>query len=169
MHDSTWSPQWTVADIQSAGAQVRRMLQQGPYAELSARARARCGDAGFWQRQFDITKRAACAQLGSIESKLRYHERDAWRVLQRVKSHWAVYLQKVRSVRGVAGGLEVEQHATASPAQLYYFLVTDQISRAWLRHQPNMEASNLSAWSKIGRDNQFLWDYNQFEELRQVD
>jgi hypothetical protein len=84
-------------------------------------------------------------------------------VLRRVKTEWDHYFRRVRMQRGDAQRKRLLSTAMKGSVEFYVFLVTDHIAVAWQTHRPGMEASSLSAWEKIGYDNQFLWSLREFD------
>lgn len=160
-----WKPKWTDAQIILIPQKVEEGLKKGTYSSLINKAQSQCKGKTWWNQQFDVTARAACSSLNEIESRIARYKEDSTRVIRLIRDQWDVYIGNVISCHGNRVAEQIISVAKSSPSDLYLYLVTVHIQRPWLNINPGLESSLLSAWSKIGRDNQFLWPMKTFEKL----
>ena len=159
---SAWQPNWTESEITSTIPKIARALREGPFRQKIKSFSEQSHGSTWWSRQFNITQRSAYSSIETTNKKIQNIANDAPRVLSRIKTQWSTYIARVRMQRDKPQQEEIIKYAQQGPADLYFFLVTNHIQKAWLRHSPGMEASLASAWNKIGYDNQFLWSLKEF-------
>ena len=158
-----WRPNWTESEIVSTVPKIAQALRAGPFRQKIKSFSEQSHGSTWWSRQFDITQRMGYSSLDTTNKTIQSIANDAPRVLRRIKTQWGTYIARVRMQRDQPQREEIIRYAQQGPTDLYFFLVTDHIHKAWLRHSPGMEASIESAWNKIGYDNQFLWSLKEFD------
>ena len=163
--DSDWRPHWTTEEIESTVPTIARHLREGVYSTKIADFTRQSQGSTWWSRQFNIIQRAGHSQLQSVEETIQRLAKDAPRVLRLINAQWDTYVARVRMQRDQSQREEIFALAKQGPVELYLFLVTVHINKAWRTHSPGMEVSVASAWAKIGYDNQFLWSREQFESI----
>jgi len=162
-HQSPWRPDWHNSDIFLSVTKVNSILRTGVYKEKLDSFTALSSNSDWLSRQFNINERAAYAGLKNTENRIQSLAGDAPRVLRRIKIKWGAYISRVNMNSNLEQRKEIIRLAKKNPAELYVYLVTVHIQKVWKRHNPGMESSLATAWSKIGSDNQFLWSMKEFE------
>jgi hypothetical protein len=162
--NTQWKPSWSEEEIKNASQVVGQNLRNGIYSDIIAKAQNQCRGKNWWDRQFNIIVRGACSNLSKINEKIQRFEQDAPRVLRLVRDQWQKYSQLV-SKHGSQTLNEIVGIAQASPSEFYVYLVTVHMQKPWLIHRTGYEDSLLSAWTKIGSDNQFLWSKAEFQKV----
>jgi hypothetical protein len=155
---------WSDNQIQSGKVQLKNLLLQWYNPQIST-LKAQGAESSFLERQFDIMKRSAHGQLNNIDNKIDRYLIDYARVSKKLNNNWKAYESRLRSKRR---GIVVKQMlnmAKRDPGLFYYHLVTVHLFRAWDTNRAGYEASIYSIWSKIGFDNQYLWNMHQLDYI----
>lgn len=157
-----WPPEKIIPQLISQ--EVERLLRAGPFDTALRRIAGQ--DRGTWlSRQWNITQRSSHARARWLEEMIRRYAQDAPRVVGRATADWAHYTTLVWKERGPRIAEAVEQAARQGPAHWYFYVASELLNEPWRMSSPGMEASLLSAWRKIGADNQLLWSLDEFTEL----
>lgn len=160
-----WLPERSLPQLVSQ--EVERLLRNGPFKDALQRAASQ--DRGTWlSRQFNITHRAAHARARWLDEMIARYVQDAPRVVTIAADDWSHYMTLVYRERGPATADEVEAAARKGPSEWYFYVASELLNWPWYGESPGTEASSLSAWRKIGADNQMLWSMKDFERLRGV-
>ena len=158
-----WKPNWTDHDIRTSLKAVGERVILNKYKYYYTDAKERCKN----QNYSPIITRADCGKVKRYEGEIveKYME-DAERVLRVIRDKWDKYSQIVLSQHGAVEYENILSLTKKGPANIYSYLVSEHIHKPWHTHHAGFEASNFTAWSKLCRDNKFLWNPSQFERIR---
>ncbi len=159
-----WKPSWTDGQIEQAAKRVETILKQD---KIVKDAKSSCPKNTIWARLTQShMERAACHNLDIHNKRIQRQKMDVYRVLRLVRNQWKTYSRKVEATHGTSKLKEIIEAAQQGPADMWLYLFFVHLQAPWKNQNPGHEASNRTAWAKIGSDNQFLWPMEKFIALR---